>query len=155
MLTKMCKELSREKGAMIFIVSVCVSRQPSFNDTNHDMFQSALEKEQLARISDHVHRTGYHFREMIVDEAREIVGETAVSQPIRRYGPNEVEPIPESQEEINKQADNGILDLFPRIPNTDRVMILEHAFRKVMLKPETSYYSTCRCSSCLGCNVSW
>lgn len=73
---------------------------------------------------------------MIVDEAREIVGETVVVAQPRRYGPNEIEPIPESQDEINKQADAAIRDLFPRIPNTDRTMIIEHAFKKVGFKPE-------------------
>jgi hypothetical protein len=88
-------------------------------------------KEEKSKISEHIHRTGYHFREVIVDEAREIVGETVVSQPTRRYGKMEIEPIPESQEEINKQADAAIRDLFPRIPNIDRTMIIEHAFKKV------------------------
>lgn len=41
------------------------------------------------------------------------------------------EPIPESQDEINRQADAAIRDLFPRIPNTDRQAIIEHAFNKV------------------------
>jgi len=41
------------------------------------------------------------------------------------------EPIPERQEDINKQADAAIRDLFPRIPNTDRQMIIDHAFNKV------------------------
>lgn len=41
------------------------------------------------------------------------------------------EPIPEDQEEINKQADAAIRDLFPRIPNTDRQIIIEHSFKKV------------------------
>ena len=72
---------------------------------------------------------GYHFREVIVDGAREIVGETAVSD--RAYDPNDIEPIPDSQEEINKQADGAIRDLFPRIPNTDRQIVIDHAFRKV------------------------
>ncbi|KAE9375414.1 hypothetical protein N431DRAFT_542947 [Stipitochalara longipes BDJ] len=109
-LTNACKELSREKDAMIFIVST--------------------QKEEKSKISEHIHRTGYHFREVIVDEAREIVGETVVVSQPRRYGLNEIEPIPESQEEINKQADAAIRDLFPRIPNTDRTMIIEHAFKK-------------------------
>jgi hypothetical protein len=64
-----------------------------------------------------------------VDEAREIVGETAVSNAVSSVG--KIEPIPESQDEINKQADGAIRDLFPRIPNTDRQMIIDHAFRKV------------------------
>jgi hypothetical protein len=58
-----------------------------------------------------------------------MVGETTVS--ITADGSRKAEPIPESQEEINKQADGAIRDLFPRIPNTDRQMIIEHAFKKV------------------------
>lgn len=49
----------------------------------------------------------------------------------RVYDPNDIEPIPDSQEEINKQADDAIRDLFPRIPNTDRQMVIDHAFKKV------------------------
>ncbi|KAH8687832.1 hypothetical protein BGZ60DRAFT_394599 [Tricladium varicosporioides] len=107
-MTNACKELSRERDAMIFIVSG--------------------SKEEKSKISEHMYRTGYHFREMIVDDAREIVGETVLTR--TTVAPGEIEPIPESQEEINKQADAAIRDLFPRIPNTDRTMIIEHAFRK-------------------------
>jgi len=88
-------------------------------------------EEKNSKISEHIHRSGYHFREVIVDEAREIVGETVVSKPANPYG--FIEPIPDSQEEINKQADAAIRDLFPRIPNTDRQMIIEHAFKKVII----------------------
>jgi hypothetical protein len=87
-------------------------------------------KEALSKISEHIHRTGYHFRETIVEAARDIVGETVISRPL--VAPGFIEPIPESQEEINKQADAAIRDLFPRIPNTDRTMIIEHAFKKVI-----------------------
>lgn len=107
-MTNKCKELSRERDAMIFIVS--------------------MWKEENSKISEHIHRTGYHFREMIVEEAREIIGETVISKPNTR--PGFIEPIPESQDEINQQADGAIRDLFPRIPNTDRTMIIEHAFKK-------------------------
>jgi hypothetical protein len=65
-----------------------------------------------------------------VDEALELVGETTIS--IAAGGSKNPEPIPESQEDINKQADGAIRDLFPRIPNTDRQMIIEHAFQKVI-----------------------
>lgn len=44
--------------------------------------------------------------------------------------PGFIEPIPESQDEINKQADAAIRDLFPRIPNIDRTMIIEQSFKK-------------------------
>ncbi|KAH8601016.1 hypothetical protein B0O99DRAFT_502949 [Bisporella sp. PMI_857] len=100
-MTNKCKELSREQDAMIFIVS----------ESN----------EKMSKISEHVHRTGYHFREYIVDEARNLVGETITS--------TTTAPIPKTQEEINKQADAAIRDLFPRIPNTDRQMIIDHAFK--------------------------
>lgn len=74
-----------------------------------------------------------------MDEASEIVGETAVTN--RVYNPNEVEPIPQSQEEINKQADGAIRDLFPRIPNTDRQMVIDHAFQKVRRTDESALQS--------------
>jgi len=104
-------------------------------------------KEENSKISEHIHRTGYHFREVIVDEAREIVGETVVvSQPVRRSGKLFIEPIPESQEEINKQADAAIRDLFPRIPNIDRTMIIEHAFKKVNFKTNVSFHFRFPCA---------
>lgn len=73
---------------------------------------------------------------MIVDEAREIVGETVLTR--SNVAPGAVEPIPESQEEINIQADLALRDLFPRIPNTDRQMIIEHAFKKASLTSNSS-----------------
>ncbi len=85
-------------------------------------------------MSDHVHRVGYHFRQSIIKEATEWLearGEAPISNPV--HAPGEIEPIPESQEEINKQANAAIRDLFPRIPHTDRSQIVEHAFRKVCL----------------------
>ncbi|KAL2073345.1 hypothetical protein VTL71DRAFT_10669 [Oculimacula yallundae] len=109
-LSNQCKELSREQDAMVFIVS------------------SHTQTQENTKISEHIHRTGYYFREAIVDQAREIVGETVISNPT--ILPGIVEPIPQSQEEINKQADAAIRDLFPRIPNPDRIMIIEHAFKK-------------------------
>lgn len=42
------------------------------------------------------------------------------------------EPIPKSQREYSTQVDAAIRDLFPRIPNTDRQMIVEHAFNLVL-----------------------
>ncbi|CZT00681.1 uncharacterized protein RAG0_08627 [Rhynchosporium agropyri] len=110
LLSNECKELSRNQDAMVFIVS------------------SQAQTQENTKISEHIHRTGYYFREAIVNQAREIVGETVISNPT--ILPGTVEPIPESQDEINKQADAAIRDLFPRIPNPDRIMIIEHAFKK-------------------------
>lgn len=76
-----------------------------------------------------LNRVGHHIRERIVEQARASLGEMEdISQQARLDVP---EPIPEDQEEINKQADAAIRDLFPRIPNTDRQIIIEHSFRKV------------------------
>lgn len=85
-----------------------------------------MESNHLAH---QVHRIGHHIRETIVEEARVRIGQTLGAK-----GPataDEPEPIPESQEEYNAQVDAAIRDLFPRIPNTDRQMIVERAFRKV------------------------
>jgi hypothetical protein len=94
-------------------------------------------KEENSKISEHIYRTGYHFRETIVDQAREKLGELAIST---ANGSQKVEPIPESQDEINKQADGAIRDLFPRIPHTDRQMIIEHAFKKVGVWTKSKYW---------------
>lgn len=52
---------------------------------------------------------------------------TGEAQPVTINGGDE---IPETQEEIDRQADAALRDLFPRIPNTDREMIIQHAFQK-------------------------
>ncbi|KAI1473992.1 hypothetical protein F4774DRAFT_402259 [Daldinia eschscholtzii] len=109
-LTQMCKELSREQDAMIFIVS------DSKNPDNLDH---------------HVNRVGYHFRQIIVDQARAklaATGQAVHIPPVHK--PGEPEPIPKSQAEIDAQADAVLRDLFPRIPNTDRREIIQHAFQK-------------------------
>ncbi|KAI0596023.1 hypothetical protein F4775DRAFT_585154 [Biscogniauxia sp. FL1348] len=109
-LSQTCKELSREQDAMIFIVSD--SRDPDL-------------------LEHHMNRAGYHFRQPIVDQAREILkqkGHRDYAAKTRR--PGEPEPIPHSQQEINREADAVLRDLFPRIPNTDRHEIIQHAFQK-------------------------
>lgn len=62
---------------------------------------------------------GFHLEELT---ASHVIGSDTEDRP---------DPIPESQAEINRQADAAIRDLFPRIPNTDREMIVQHAFQKV------------------------
>ena len=97
------------------------------------------KKEIKQSLSDHVHRLGYHFRSTIVEQASIAIGGI---QTIRNASGYELrsqaqrtetkgDPIPATQEEINAQADGAIRDLFPRIPNTDREMIIQHAFQMV------------------------
>jgi len=82
-------------------------------------------------LSHQVHRIGHHVRETIVDEARASLGPSIDQMlPVSRGAP---EPIPKSQEEYDAQVDAALRDLFPRIPNTDRQMIIEHAFRRVCI----------------------
>ena len=80
---------------------------------------------------DHIHRIGFHFRSYIVDQAASTLGGLqAVTGDGKPIVENSGDEIPETQEEINKQADAALRDLFPRIPNTDREMIIQHAFQK-------------------------
>ncbi|KAF4437842.1 hypothetical protein FACUT_5376 [Fusarium acutatum] len=109
-LTQACKELSREKDAMIFIVS------------------NAKEASGANILAHQVHRIGHHVRETIVEEARAGLGHVMENMLAAACGIPE--PIPESQEEYDAQVDAALRDLFPRIPNTDRRMIIEHAFRR-------------------------
>ncbi|KAK0626066.1 hypothetical protein B0T14DRAFT_509080 [Immersiella caudata] len=113
-LTTACKELSREQGAMIFIVTSTYGR---FSRT----------------LSFHLNRVGHHIRQSIVEQARESLGDGQDVQ-VTETDLGVPEPIPDRQEDIDKQADAAIRDLFPRIPNTDRQVIIQHAFNKANLK---------------------
>lgn len=77
-----------------------------------------------------VNRYGLHIRQSIVERARAQLGQAASASLAHLGVP---ERIPRTQAEINAQADAAIRDLFPRIPNTDRQQIIEHAFNKVGL----------------------
>ncbi|KAI1376101.1 hypothetical protein F4677DRAFT_420290 [Hypoxylon crocopeplum] len=109
-LSQLCKDLSREQDAMIFIVS---------GAKNPDL------------LDHHVNRVGYHFRQVIVEQAGMKLREAGkyIHLP-RAYRPGQPEPIPKNQEEIDAQADAVLKDLFPRIPHTDRREIIRHAFEK-------------------------
>lgn len=77
------------------------------------------------KLALHVHRMGHHVRQTIVEQAKELVGK-GISR-----AANDNWQLPETQEEINAQAEAALRDLFPRIPNFDKQMIIEHAFKKV------------------------
>ncbi|POS72050.1 hypothetical protein DHEL01_v209558 [Diaporthe helianthi] len=97
-------------------------------------------------------RTGHHIRRTIVEEARAQIGEEDASAASNSGGP---EPIPDTQEEYNAQADAALRDLFPRIPNTDRQMIIEHAFKLLLREAD---YQTARKvveQHCLDFLVKW
>ncbi|KAG6040594.1 hypothetical protein E4U41_007788 [Claviceps citrina] len=105
-LTSACKEISRERDAMIFIVSSVATNS----------------------LSQQVNRLGHHVRQTIVEAARESIAHLPHSGAVTPDG--KPEPIPESQAEYHVQADAALRDLFPRIPNTDRQIIIEHAFTR-------------------------
>ncbi|KAK4189977.1 hypothetical protein QBC35DRAFT_472222 [Podospora australis] len=111
-LTTKCKELSREQGAMIFIVT---------------MPGTGANRE----LSWHLNRVGHHIRQTIFEEARKELGDAALLSVDPNWG--QPEPIPESQAEITQQADAAIQDLFPRIPHTDRQEVLDTSFNKARL----------------------
>ncbi|RYP67553.1 hypothetical protein DL769_005731 [Monosporascus sp. CRB-8-3] len=67
----------------------------------------------------------------IVEQARaHLIENGKYEQAAQAARPGEPEPIPESQRDINRQADAVLRDLFPRIPNIDRQEIIQHAFKK-------------------------
>ena len=64
-----------------------------------------------------MNRIGYHFRQSIVEEAKEALAAQGLSFTLPDINSSgRPEAIPQSQEEINKQADAFLRDLFPRIP---------------------------------------
>ena len=134
-LTTACKELSREQDAMIFIVTVGSPCPTTIRSdwcpilTANVIQEDYRSTKYSAEIKGQTSRIGHHFRQAIADKARDSIGLT--KDHVIVPNPGVPEPIPERQEDINKQADAAIRDLFPRIPNTDRQAIIEHAFRKV------------------------
>ncbi|KAI8624009.1 hypothetical protein F5Y19DRAFT_339642 [Xylariaceae sp. FL1651] len=109
-LSQECKEQSRNRDAMFFIVS---------------------DSKNTSRLDHHMNRLGYHFRHTIVEEARKVLQQRGHhEQAAYVHEPGKPEPIPNSQREIDQEADAVLRDLFPRIPNTDRQEIINHAFKK-------------------------
>ncbi|KAH8899539.1 hypothetical protein GQ53DRAFT_314951 [Thozetella sp. PMI_491] len=108
-LTAKCKELSREQEVLMFIVSI---------DSRTGLTHRSDVGLEIGRI-------GYHFRQTIADAARELLG---LDTDCYTSYTNIPEPIPQTQEEINDQADKAIRDLFPRIPHTDRQAVVDRAF---------------------------
>ncbi|KAI1173165.1 hypothetical protein F4777DRAFT_459719 [Nemania sp. FL0916] len=109
-LSQECKEQSRNRDAMFFIVS---------------------NSKDTLKLDHHMNRLGYHFRRSIVEEARKALNEKGHhEQAAYVHDSGKPEPIPISQQEIDQEADAVLRDLFPRIPNTDRQEIIDHAFKK-------------------------
>jgi hypothetical protein len=82
-------------------------------------------------LANQVHRIGHHIRQVIVEEAKASIDDMPhLAGAVTGAGP---EPIPESQSAYHAQVDAAIRDLFPRIPNTDRQMIIEHSFTRVCI----------------------
>ncbi|CEJ81658.1 hypothetical protein VHEMI01776 [[Torrubiella] hemipterigena] len=107
-LTTACKEISREREALIFIVSTAKN-----SDAQH--------------LSQQIHRIGHHIRETIVAEARTSLN---LAEDHGSSSSNELEAIPTSEAQYHAQVDAAIRDLFPRIPNTDRQQIIDTSFTR-------------------------
>lgn len=127
-LTAACKELSREQDALIFIVSVCIT----FDIAVQRQLTHLKDAKNPSLLEHHMNRVGYHFRQVIVEQARATLiqnGKSHLAAQALRHG--EPEPIPKDQRDIDRQADAVLRDLFPRVPNIDRQEIIQHAFKKV------------------------
>ncbi|KAI1118165.1 hypothetical protein F5Y14DRAFT_299923 [Nemania sp. NC0429] len=109
-LSQECKEQSRDRDAMFFIVS---------------------NSKDTLKLDHHMNRLGYHFRHSVIEAARKALYKKGhFDQAAYIHEPGKPEPIPNSQREIDQEADAVLRDLFPRIPNTDRQEIIDHAFKK-------------------------
>ena len=97
-----------------------------------EVCQSAKDLESTS-LAHQVHRIGYHIREAIIEEAKTRLNHPSQQRALLSDGLPE--PIPTSQTTYNAQVDAAIRDLFPRIPNTDRQEIIEHAFSLVSMSP--------------------
>lgn len=89
-------------------------------------------EDDVQNLALQVHRMGHHVRRTILEQAKDQVGKEVDSAETDNW------QLPETQEEINAQAEAAMRDLFPRIPNFDKQMILEHAFKKVGPQSSTS-----------------
>lgn len=135
-LTTACKELSREQEAMIFVVSAGRERTHQGRPLSRNNKQPADELEEWGILDLELNRVGLHIRQAIVEQARMSLGDFELAPLAADY--DVPEPIPEDQELINKQADAAIRDLFPRIPNDERDIIIQRSF-KLVSKPYPLY----------------
>lgn len=85
-------------------------------------------------LSQHVHRTGFHFPSAIVATVCMDLGlyltTTGKVVPIRGVGGN-IRPSNADQITINTEARDALRDLFPNIPDNDLNQIIKTAFQKV------------------------
>lgn len=98
--------------------------------TTYSHYQGAKDAhnhddDNIKKLALHVHRMGHHIRQTIVEQAKALVGKEIARTASDNW------QLPETQEEINAQAEAALRDLFPRIPNFDKQMIIEHSFKKV------------------------
>ncbi|KAJ6439504.1 mfs monocarboxylate transporter protein [Purpureocillium lavendulum] len=128
-LTNFCKELSREQGVKVYFVSV---REPhrGKGKASPEAYQTQnCGASGTQTFANQMSRMGFHFLSSIVDKARECLSLDPIADFVP--GPSQApEPIPESQTEYHAQVDGVLRDLFPRIPNTDRQIIIDHAFTR-------------------------
>lgn len=112
----------------MFIVSVCSA--PPLILFLASLMGFPVQESTDQSVHTQTHRLGFHFRERIVDQAREslLASGKMVSPKITSGQP---ESTPKDRNQIFKEADAVLRDLFPRIPNSNRMDILRHSFDKV------------------------
>jgi hypothetical protein len=89
-----------------------------------------------------MNRIGLHVKQTVIDEACASLGLGDTYRELSN--PDAVEPLPTTQEEIDQQAFNFLIDLFPKIPNTDCQIIINKAFKQVCYwGKQQKYLSIC------------
>lgn len=144
-MTEKCKELCRNKGLAVHIVSVRIDLSTTL-PLYADACQAAPKNKAHAnpeKISHHTHRIGYHFPNNVVDKACDWLGygirggqytKTFDALSTRRLATRlGLDARDTNAEQSSGQIRAAIKDLFPLIPETDLEAIVKHAFREVLI----------------------
>ena len=120
-----------------------------FTDEIQDMPKNRAQKDPLT-ISHHIHRSGHHFENHIVEQACQLYGHrNSVRQGTRSHTESVLQSSmlgkrleqqgkrlglqnnKGTSEQLHRQVGETIRELFPDMPQNDLVEIVERAFQKV------------------------
>ena len=143
------KEFARKGNYSIYAVSVCGLYPKATSGAN--MVYQTTRHHDTHNLSKEVHRIGFHFPTVVVDEvcahhgitlskAGTIIREDDLDSIRQRglKGKNNKARREEDQVTINTQARDAIKDLFPNIPDNDLFQIIKTAFQKGQKKVGTA-----------------
>ena len=150
-LTNALKEFASRGDHKIFVVTVSVNPPDRSLPLLRYQITPHAKRHELSR---HIHRVGYHFPTMVVDQVcahygirlnnkGALIDESKDDALFKRVYQNADGQRPAEEKDqvtINTEAKQAIKDLFPKIPDNDLFRIIKHAFQlsnaKVGTAPE-------------------